>query len=358
MPVLIDNLQDYVRRNNIFGAPSAATPPPAPVQNVPTEPSFIDRYRQHIQAMPQQQNPGMLRKILAAAAAGLSNLRSPQNAYPTYDMLANAPYHNALSKWEMEGKALQPLMQAENIEGKQQATAESQRLREESINSRAEIAQSKIELEKAKFERDKILKDMSDSQKMQQAQKDRLDLLEKQIAGREKEEAGKQTNRVINREDTQAHQREQQSGRIAATQTNIKTRETNIRERPAKPTSSGASTSVAKPESEDERRKRVFNNASEFAKRNPELGKYIHVDTPTKNVKIDPPGTGASAFPAIYGGAGLSQEDYNKIVTAVHGSSKTAPTNSGPPKNPKVGDTYKYPNGKVGKFDGQGWVMQ
>ena len=78
--------------------------------------------------------------------------------------------------------------------------------------------------------------------------------------------------------------------------------------------------------------------AQQFINKNPELGKYVHIDPNTGLVSIDPPSAGTGMF--SFGKGGPSRDDYQKILNVLYPNGTTS-VNEGlaAAPNNQTGDT-------------------
>jgi len=104
-------------------------------------------------------------------------------------------------------------------------------------------------------------------------------------------------------------------------------------------------------------RTRLRNNANDVVSKHPELAKYIKIGTGTgANGNGLPTGDVQLAMPSFFNVGTGTKEEFDKAYELVHAGSAApkAQDKSGPEKGTKK----TFPNGKVGVWDGTGWVAQ
>lgn len=303
----------------------------------------IDRFNEMTGKYPQYEEPGMLKKIGAAALGTVGDLYGPQGAGKTAfsEMMGYGKHGRAVQDWENQ---VQPLERAANIERQSntnQRTAANQtisaELRQQAQDARianderrAEIAQQRADVYQWKSMNPNLQFDFSGPNVMvtnpqtgevittniptgNLTDMDRMNLQHRQ-AMTEIGARGDETR------TTQAAGHQQELDEIGA-------RGDEARETRQTPTP-GQSVDVDSP---NEARQRRLNNANQLINARPELREFIEI-TPDGDVKImehTPAGPGFMGF----GGEakGPTPEQYNEIYQAIFGQGRAAPASGGNP---------------------------
>lgn len=417
-PVFLDNLRRMMVAQNIFGqsnaAPASVTQPsgdptaPIAQQQVENpEPDFMpqqeimDAYKQSLlKGQPQPEHHGTPYKLLAASLAGLANFHNPGNAFPAYQHLVEGNYNSDLAKWKEKVDALRlgaSLENQTNVNTRQQQHQERQ----------DKIANRNVDVKMADMERKAKAADADRAIAQQRADtaSRRADIYAEMRKGGqvvEEKTTGKHymvykdgtkkdlditgltpeqleeikrdstSQRIIEQgeqtRETEAakhgyrttEEAQKQAGREV-----IKDKEITGRVTVKQTPSGGKGGSASKELLPTQERVRIRNVAQQVRANRSDWAPFIKI-TGNDVVVADPKDPnrwfqfGGSKFP--------DAETRKQIVAAIwpegepkQAKTEAAPTKqaapTGPPKNPKVGDTYTWPTGNTGTWDGKGWVV-
>lgn len=297
-----------------------------------------DRFEGLIDAYPQREEPGMLRKIASIGLASLSDLFGKGQGQEVFQGMMYPKFEQKLSDWKNK---IGPAQQAANLE------------RQENVNTRTLAHQTVSNEIRAKSEADKVAKNEAD-QKIRQQRADVYEFKAKNPHMRLMTTKGGNIM-AYNPLTGQTMDTGVPSGSLSETdkinliqqdmlerieKTGDETRETEgVRQvnreknialqgdesRKTKQTPSASTATTGRGELPTQTKVRVFNRATEIANSDPNLGKFIKLGK-NNDFEITKPGSGG-----FFGSAGPTKQQYDSIVEKIYGTKgpdrtdKTAP---------------------------------
>jgi hypothetical protein len=352
-----------------------------------------DRVNQLIQQLPAREEPSFMRKLSASLIAGGGNLRESQQ-------VLDDPYNQKLQDWKTQ---FQPAYQAAGLErynnqlGRQSARdfatndIQNRKITEtERHNIETEkTSQDKLEIARAraatydykarnpnhKIERDEngfLIGIDPQSNQMQYIIGPNGDPVKGDKLPQAELIKVNQSNALVRISATGNEQRKTENVREGNRETLEGIRQPNrieLKTTPSPNVSRGAS---SRPESEYQVSRGRVNRANMVMNERPDLAGYITFDNTGPTIQSP-----SSHLGGLYS-TGPSAEDYKYLHDYIFGpqigrSNTTSPnpttappiTPNGPkvqlppdPKDRTVGMSWTFPNGKKGKWDGKGWVLQ
>jgi hypothetical protein len=402
-----DNIQVSPPNPQDFGGqinPSFARPMPNQDQGYTPEHDASDRFNRMIDSYPQENKPGIGRKIAAAGLGTLAGIGGG-DVQGTMERTLHPGFKDSVERWKDQ---IGPVQSAANLEKGNNSqermfaqSVKSAEQRDKSIEetnrknvSNADLRQQgleetnrkNVENEKIRTSRNSIMQHhyenpdakydfsgpnvlmtdkygihdtgvpsghMSDMDKLTLGQTNEMARISARNAGASALEDKKQTNRVGMAGINFGH---------------------------AKDLKVAPSSTVARPQSEADKKTGVYNRAAQLANTKPSLKDFIHLDVlGPGTVDIDPfqePNRWG------FGGSSITKSEYDEIAKSIYGDTtdkygvpsdtpikKVVSPNTSPKIGPppgfgtnnsgivKVGNDYirTYPNGNKAKWDGTGW---
>ena len=155
-----------------FSQPAIQIPQPQPMDDDQTfmasrlqqlfqpETLATDAYNQHVQSMPQYEQPTKMRRFAAAMAGFGAGIHNPMQGVQIAEGIRDAPFLRRMSDWEARGKALEPAMTAERYANVNNRTLATETVRGELNERRIRQADRKQdETERKNREDEKIRQD-------------------------------------------------------------------------------------------------------------------------------------------------------------------------------------------------------